>query len=124
MFAQCKAGVRVVNAARGGVIDETALLEALRDGKCARAALDVYETEPPTNQSVQFGHPVSLVWPPVSPVWPPSQFGLATSQSSLATQSVRFDHPLGAVWPPVRQVVSTLAQTHTHTHSGSWWNMS
>jgi D-3-phosphoglycerate dehydrogenase len=41
-----KKGVRLVNAARGGVIDEQALLEALNNGTVAAAALDVYENEP------------------------------------------------------------------------------
>ncbi|MBN1792514.1 hydroxyacid dehydrogenase [Candidatus Woesearchaeota archaeon] len=45
-----KQGVRIINTARGGVIDESALLEALDSGKVAAAALDVFETEPCTNQ--------------------------------------------------------------------------
>jgi D-3-phosphoglycerate dehydrogenase len=45
-FQGMKKGVRVVNAARGGVIDEQALLEALNNGTVAAAALDVYENEP------------------------------------------------------------------------------
>jgi D-3-phosphoglycerate dehydrogenase len=46
-FAQMKRGVRVVDAARGGIIDETALLGALESGQVAAAALDVFATEPP-----------------------------------------------------------------------------
>lgn len=45
-FAQMKNGVGVVNCARGGVIDELALLEALNSGKVAFAGLDVFENEP------------------------------------------------------------------------------
>lgn len=45
-LALCKNGVRLVNAARGGLIDEQALYEALREGKVAAAALDVLEPEP------------------------------------------------------------------------------
>jgi len=41
-----KDGVRLVNAARGGVIDEDALLVALENGKVAACALDVYGNEP------------------------------------------------------------------------------
>ncbi|MCL6594527.1 MAG: phosphoglycerate dehydrogenase, partial [Alicyclobacillus sp.] len=46
MFARMKDGVRVVNCARGGIIDEQALCDALASGKVAGAALDVYEEEP------------------------------------------------------------------------------
>ncbi len=47
VFAQMKRGVRIVDAARGGIIDETALLAALESGQVAAAALDVFATEPP-----------------------------------------------------------------------------
>ena len=46
-FNKMKDGVRIICAARGGVIDQAALLVALESGKVASAALDVYETEPP-----------------------------------------------------------------------------
>lgn len=46
-FALMKPGVRIINCARGGLIDERALLAALKEGKVAGAALDVFEQEPP-----------------------------------------------------------------------------
>jgi D-3-phosphoglycerate dehydrogenase len=46
-FSQMKDGVRIACAARGGIIDEAALLNALKSGKVAGAALDVFEKEPP-----------------------------------------------------------------------------
>lgn len=45
-FRIMKDGVVLVNAARGGVLDEVALVQAINDGKVARAALDVFENEP------------------------------------------------------------------------------
>ena len=46
-IASCKDGVRIINCARGGIVDEEALLEGLNSGKVAGAALDVFEQEPP-----------------------------------------------------------------------------
>ena len=46
-FSQMKDGVRIISTARGGIIDEGALLEALNSGKVAGVGLDVFEKEPP-----------------------------------------------------------------------------
>ena len=48
-FDKMKTGVRIINCARGGIIDEAALYEALTNGKVAGAAMDVYAEEPPTD---------------------------------------------------------------------------
>ena len=48
-FAKMKSGVRIINCARGGIINEDDLYEALTNGKVAGAALDVFTEEPPTN---------------------------------------------------------------------------
>ncbi|XP_023192771.1 D-3-phosphoglycerate dehydrogenase [Xiphophorus maculatus] len=55
-FAKCKKGVKVVNCARGGIIDEEALLRALESGQCGGAGLDVFIEEPPKNRSL-VNHP-------------------------------------------------------------------
>ena len=51
-FAIAKPGLRIVNASRGGIIDEAALERALAAGLIAGAALDVFVSEPPTNASL------------------------------------------------------------------------
>ncbi|MDV2480434.1 phosphoglycerate dehydrogenase [Methanoculleus sp. Wushi-C6] len=48
-IATMKDGVRLINCARGGIIDEQALADAIASGKVAGAALDVFENEPPTD---------------------------------------------------------------------------
>ena len=55
-IAKTKKGVRIINCARGGLIDEAALKDALESGHVAGAALDVFETEPAT-ASPLFGTP-------------------------------------------------------------------
>ncbi len=51
-FAKMKTGVIIVNVARGGVVEEKALLEALNSGKVRAAALDVFDKEPPEDFSL------------------------------------------------------------------------
>jgi D-3-phosphoglycerate dehydrogenase / 2-oxoglutarate reductase len=55
-IAKTKKGVRIINCARGGLIDEAALKDALESGHVAGAALDVFVTEP-ANESPLFGTP-------------------------------------------------------------------
>jgi D-3-phosphoglycerate dehydrogenase len=49
LLAKAKPGIRIVNVARGGIVDEDALAEAIRDGRVAGAALDVFVEEPTTS---------------------------------------------------------------------------
>ncbi len=62
-FAKMKPGVFIVNASRGGVIDERALLRALDGGKVAGAALDVFEQEPPPEGYELVSHPKVVCTP-------------------------------------------------------------
>ena len=51
-IARCKKGVRIINCARGGIVDEAALLKALDNGQVAGAALDVFVEEPPKDYTL------------------------------------------------------------------------
>ncbi|MBT6032626.1 MAG: phosphoglycerate dehydrogenase [Kordiimonadaceae bacterium] len=61
-FAKMKDGVRIVNCARGGLIDEAALKVALDNGKVAGVALDVFEVEP-AKENALFGYENVVVTP-------------------------------------------------------------
>lgn len=63
-IAKCKKGVRIINCARGGIVDEDALLRGLESGHVAGAALDVYTTEPPqSNLHALLAHPNLICTP-------------------------------------------------------------
>jgi D-3-phosphoglycerate dehydrogenase len=62
LLAHAKPGVRIVNAARGGIVDEDALVEAIRAGRVGGAAIDVFSTEP-TTDSPLFSLPSVVVTP-------------------------------------------------------------
>lgn len=61
-FAQMKDGVRILNVARGGLVDEAALKDALDSGKVSGAALDVFPSEPPTDSPL-IGHSNVIMTP-------------------------------------------------------------
>jgi D-3-phosphoglycerate dehydrogenase len=61
-FGKMKDGVIIINASRGGVVDEKALLRALESGKVRAAAIDVYEKEPPDDFAL-IDHPNVIAMP-------------------------------------------------------------
>jgi len=61
-IVMCKNGVRIINCARGGIVDEVALLKGLETGKVAGAALDVFEKEPPIDNPL-LRHPKVIATP-------------------------------------------------------------
>jgi len=65
VFMKCKKGVRVVNVARGGIIDELSLLRNLKSGQCGGAGLDVFCEEPPKSEYYKelLGHPNMVCTP-------------------------------------------------------------
>ena len=73
-IAKMKKGVRIVNCARGGIIDEKALLAALESGHVAGAALDVFAEEPPAKDDPLVAHPKVVSTP---------HLGAATGEAQL-----------------------------------------
>lgn len=62
-LAAARPGLRVINCARGALIDDDALLEALDQGRVAAAALDVFQSEPPDPENPLLKHPKVVVTP-------------------------------------------------------------
>ena len=62
VLSVCRRGVKLVNVARGGIIEEKALLDALNSGQCGGAALDVFEEEPPVDLKL-IQHPSVICTP-------------------------------------------------------------
>ena len=62
-FARIKPGARLIDAARGGVVDEEAVLDALAEGRLAGAAFDVLEQEPPSAEHPLLGRDDVIVTP-------------------------------------------------------------
>ena len=62
LLAKAKPGIRIINVARGGIVDEEALAEAIRSGHVGGAAIDVFASEP-TTDSPLFGLPEVVVTP-------------------------------------------------------------
>lgn len=91
----------VVNTARGGIVDEAALLAALDSGHLAGAALDVFETEPPPAGHKLRAHPRVLVTPHVAGVTP----GSLVSMGTMAAECIVAKLTGGAV-PEGRVVVT------------------
>ncbi len=86
-FAAMKDGVRIVNCARGGIVDEAALLSAINSGKVAGAALDVFENEPPSADSELIKNPKIICTPHLGASTSEAQENVATA---VAEQMVAY----------------------------------
>ncbi len=94
-LVKMKPGVRLINCARGGLIDEAALIDALDRGHVAGAAVDVFEPEPPPANLPLIMHPKVLVTPHLAASTEEAQLNVAIEASRLmidffSTGRVRF----------------------------------
>lgn len=96
-FAIMQDGVRIINVARGGVIDEEALYEALQAGKVAGAALDVFSVEPPWDNPL-LQHERVIVTPHIGALTVEAQINVAVDVAKEVVRALK--------GKPVRQAVN------------------
>ena len=98
-FAKMKDGVLLVNCARGSIIDEAALADALASGKVAGAALDVFETEPPTGSPLLAFDNV-IATPHVGATTVEAQTNVAIEIAHQVVDALRGEPPRNAINAP------------------------
>lgn len=87
-IAKMKKGVRILNCARGGVIDEAALARALDSGHVAGAGLDVFEEEPPKSESIA-AHPRIIATPHIGAATAEAQSSVSSEAAEIIVHYVR-----------------------------------
>ncbi|KAK4267689.1 hypothetical protein QN277_024436 [Acacia crassicarpa] len=110
-FAKMKKGVRIINVARGGVIDEDALVRALDSGIVAQAALDVFTEEPPSKDSKLVQHENVTVTPHLGASTKEAQEGVAIEIAEAVIGALNGEVSATAVNAPMvaPEVLSELA---------------
>jgi len=110
-FAKMKKGVRIINVARGGVIDEEALLRALDSGIVAQAALDVFTQEPPAADNKLVLHENVTVTPHLGASTVEAQEGVAIEIAEAVVGALKGELSATAVNAPMvpAEVLSELA---------------
>src|SRR5207249_3106006 len=91
-FARMRPGIRIVNCARGGLIDEGALLAELEEGRVASAALDVFEQEPP-GESPLVRHPRVIATPHLGASTEEAQRGIGIEVAEQVIAALACWHP-------------------------------
>lgn len=110
-FATMKKGVRIINVARGGVIDEDALLRALLSGIVAQAALDVFTEEPPSKDCKLVQHENVIATPHLGASTKEAQEGVAIEIAEAVVGALQGELSATAVNAPMvaPEVLSELA---------------
>lgn len=110
-FSKMKKGVRIVNVARGGVIDEEALVRALDSGIISQAALDVFTEEPPAKDSNLVLHENVTVTPHLGASTTEAQEGVAIEIAEAVVGALKGELAATAVNAPMvpAEVLSELA---------------
>lgn len=110
-FAKMQKGVRIINVARGGVVDEEALLRALDNGTVAQAALDVFTEEPPPRDSKLVQHENVTVTPHLGASTTEAQEGVALEIAEAVIGALRGELAATAVNAPMvpAEVLSELS---------------
>lgn len=93
----CKKGVKIIQCARGGIVSEIALLDALNIGQVSQAALDVYETEPPIFPNELISHPNVTVTPHIGAATYEAQEKVAVQIAEQIVQYYKSKQLIGIV---------------------------
>ncbi len=96
-FAMARPGLLVINAARGGVVDENDIIPAIEAGQCGGAALDVFTSEPPAEDSPLRDHPKVLVTPHLGASTKEAQLQVSTDAGAACLAYLRGEGIKGAV---------------------------
>ncbi|KAJ8899976.1 hypothetical protein K2173_024087 [Erythroxylum novogranatense] len=110
-FEKMKKGVRIINVARGGVIDEDSLVRAIDSGKVAQAALDVFAEEPPSKDCKLVQHEKVTVTPHLGASTKEAQEGVAIEIAEAVIGALKGELSATAVNAPMvpPEVLSELA---------------
>lgn len=110
-FSKMKKGARIVNVARGGVIDEDALVKALDAGIVAQAALDVFTVEPPEKDNKLVNHEKVIVTPHLGASTMEAQEGVAVEIAEAVVGALKGELAATAVNAPMvpAEILSELA---------------
>ncbi|MDU5951239.1 MAG: NAD(P)-dependent oxidoreductase, partial [Paenibacillus macerans] len=112
-FEVMKKGMRIINCARGGIVDEQALVEAIDQGIVAGAAFDVFEKEPPEADHPFLHHPKIIVTPHLGASTVEAQENVAIDVSEQVLHILRSEPFKNAVnMPPVAPSVMNKLQPY------------